>query len=70
MRRLFERAGFEAIAVGGIRNTYSLAYLVHLLPFPERVKASAIPRLRETRAGRTQLTVPLGNLCLVARRGA
>lgn len=70
MRRLFEGAGFEEITVAAIRNTYSLAYLVHLLPLPERLKVALIPRLRETRAGRRQLTVPLGNLCLVARRRA
>jgi SAM-dependent methyltransferase len=68
MRKLFEQAGFAEITVGAVCNTYSLAYLVHLLPFPERLKASVVPRLRHTRAGRFQLTVPLGNLCLVAHR--
>jgi len=69
MRRLFEGAGFEVIGVGPVRNTYSLAYLFHLLPLPQKLKTATLPRLRSTRLGRVQMTVPLGNLCLLARRG-
>ena len=32
------------------------------------MKQALIPRLRKTPIGRLQLTVPLGNLCLIARR--
>ena len=70
MRRLFEGAGFEVIGVGPVRNTYSLAYLFHLIPLPPRLKTATLPRLRSTRLGRVQATVPLGNLCLLARRAA
>jgi SAM-dependent methyltransferase len=68
MRRLFSAAGFEEISVAPVRNTYSLSYLLHLLPLPAQAKASLLPRLRTTRLGRMQATVPLGNLCLIARR--
>jgi SAM-dependent methyltransferase len=68
MRRLFEGAGFEVLSVGPVRNTYSLSYLVHLLPMPQKLKAELLPRLQSTRLGRVQVTVPLGNLCLLARR--
>jgi SAM-dependent methyltransferase len=68
MRRLFEGAGFEVLGVGAVRNTYSLAYLLHLLPAPQKLKAALLARLRGTRLGRVQATVPLGNLCLLARR--
>ena len=70
VRRLFEGAGFEVIGVGPVRNTYSLSYLLHLLPLPQKLKTAALPRLRSTRLGRVQATVPLGNLCLLARRAA
>jgi SAM-dependent methyltransferase len=68
MRRLFAQAGFEVVSVGPVRNTYSLTYLLHLLPMPQKLKASLLPRLRTMRLGRVQATVPLGNLCLIARR--
>jgi SAM-dependent methyltransferase len=68
MRRLFERAGFEVISVGPVRNTYSLSYLLRLVPLPERPKAALQARLGGMRLGRVQATVALGNLCLLGRR--
>jgi SAM-dependent methyltransferase len=68
MRRLFTSAGFDVIEVGPVRNTYSVAYLTHLVPLPRAFKQRLLPVLRRTRVGRQQLTVPLGNLCLIARR--
>ena len=68
MRRVFGQVGFDVVTVGPVRNTYSTAYLLHLTPLPRALKQSLIPRLRQTRLGRSQLTVPLGNLCLIARR--
>jgi SAM-dependent methyltransferase len=68
MRQLFEGAGFEVLEVGPVRNTYSLSYLLHLLPVPQKLKRALLPRLRSTSLGRLQATVPLGNLCLLARR--
>jgi SAM-dependent methyltransferase len=68
MRRLFERAGFEVLTVGPVRNTYSLTYLMHLVPLPQAAKAAVLARLAGSRLGRVQATVPLGNLCLLARR--
>jgi hypothetical protein len=56
--------------VEGVRNTYSIGYLVHLVPLPHRLKGSFLPRLRRSKAGQVKLTVPLGNLSLLGRRGA
>jgi hypothetical protein len=56
------------LSVAPVRNTYSIAYLTHLLPLPRKLKVTLIPRLRSSSVGRRQLTVPLGNLCLIARR--
>jgi SAM-dependent methyltransferase len=67
MRRLFTEAGFEVLSVGPVRNTYSISYLTQLVPLPRSFKQALIPRLRKTAIGRLQLTVPLGNLCLIAR---
>jgi SAM-dependent methyltransferase len=68
MRRLFENAGFDVLTVGPVRNTYSLTYLMHLLPIPQSAKTAALAHLAGSRLGRVQATVPLGNLCLLARR--
>jgi SAM-dependent methyltransferase len=69
MRRLFTQVGFDVMSVEPVRNTYSLSYLAHLTPLPRRLKASLLPRLKRSRLGQLMLTVPLGNLCLLARRG-
>jgi SAM-dependent methyltransferase len=68
IRVLLERAGFTAPAVETVRNTYSLSYLTHLLPLPAVAKTRLLPRVASSRLGRLTLTVPLGNLCAVARR--
>lgn len=70
MRRLFEIPGFTDIVVRPIRNTYSLAYLARLLPLPGGVKGRLLRGLRNGSLARASLTVPLGNLCLTARRPA
>jgi SAM-dependent methyltransferase len=67
MRRLFTEAGFEVLSVGPVRNTYSISYLTQLVPLPRAFKQSVLPRIRRTAIGRVRLTVPLGNLCLIAR---
>jgi len=68
MRKLFTGAGFEVISVSPVRNTYSISYLTHLVPLPRRLKQQLIPRLRSTYIGKRQITVPLGNLQLIARK--
>lgn len=70
IRRIFGQVGFEVVTVGPVRNTYSTAYLLHLTPLPRALKQPLIARFRQTRFGRSQLTLPLGNLCLIARRPA
>jgi SAM-dependent methyltransferase len=68
MRRLFERAGLEVVSVRPALNTYSLLYLTRLLPLPHHVKTVLLNRLSGTRLGQSRWSVPLGNLCLMARR--
>ena len=70
MQALFARVGFAAARVHTVRNTYSLAYLMQLVPVPTTAKAWLLGRLRGRRVGSIQVTVPLGNLCLIARKPA
>jgi SAM-dependent methyltransferase len=67
---LFDRAGFEVVSVKPVRNTYSVSYLAHLLPLPDRQKTALRWLLRASKGGRLKATIPLGNLCLIARRRA
>jgi SAM-dependent methyltransferase len=68
IRALFDRAGFDVISVRAVRNTYSISYLAHLLPLPGAMKSRVLSRLHDSRLGRIETTVPLGNLRLLARR--
>jgi SAM-dependent methyltransferase len=70
IRLLFDRAGFEVVSVKPVRNTYSVSYLTRLLPLPDRHKARLLSLLNGSKVGRLKATVPLGNLCLIARRRA
>ncbi len=68
MRALFAKAGFVDTRVRSVRNTYSLAYLAQLTPLPAALKSRLLPALRAGPAARLRVTVPLGNLCLIARK--
>jgi SAM-dependent methyltransferase len=68
MRSVFAKAGFTDSLVRSMRNTYSLAYLAQLAPLPAPIKSRLLPPLRAGPASRMRVTVPLGNLCLIARR--
>lgn len=68
IRALFDRAGFEVVSVRPVRNTYSVRYLAHLLPLPDRPKSRLRSLLQDSKLGALEATVPLGNLRLIARR--
>ncbi len=59
---------FQVLQVGPVRNRYSIHYLSRLLPLPEMAKEHLLGMLSRTRFGRITLSVPLGNLLLVARK--
>lgn len=68
MRRIFGKVGFVDAEVRTVRNTYGVSYLAQLVPFPASLKHNILRRLHASRAGRVRLTLPLGNLCLIARK--
>jgi hypothetical protein len=65
---MLEKVGFTAPQVRSVRNTYSVAYLGQLLPFPASIKGRVLSRLRRSSLGRATVTVPLGNLCAIAQK--
>jgi SAM-dependent methyltransferase len=68
MREIFAKVGFIDPQVRSVRNTYSLAYLAQLVPLPSAIKSTLLQGLRAGPVGRLRVTVPLGNLCLIARK--
>jgi SAM-dependent methyltransferase len=66
MRKLFAQHSFAVYAVNSTRNTYSLRYLVRLSPLPSGIKRRAISLFDRFPASRLSLSVPLGNLSLIA----
>ena len=68
MSRIFQATGFEVLKSGSVFNRFSLAYLVHLSPLPTTLKRSTVTCLQSTGLARLPLSLPLGNLFLVARK--
>lgn len=68
LKRLAEAHGFKVVESGSVWNTYSLSYLARLLPLPGGIKRPVLGSLGAGPVGRRVLSVPLGNLFLVARR--
>jgi SAM-dependent methyltransferase len=68
MARLFTARGFRIRKAGAVWNRYALRYLVRLLPLPAAPKRSVLAWLERNPVGRLRLSVPLGNLWLVAQK--
>ncbi len=66
LAQLCALCGLETVDSGAAFNTYSLAYLLRLLPLPLALKKMAIATMEKTPIGRVRLDVPLGNMYLVA----
>ena len=67
LRKLFQAHAFEVRQQGAVFNTYPLSYLMRLLPLPAPIKHRLLTWLQHAAPGRLQLSMPLGNLYLVAQ---
>lgn len=68
--RLFAGSGFDVKETGGVRNRYSLSYLMRLLPAPLNIKQRLVKGMDDIGAGAVSLWVPLGNLYVIAQKPA
>lgn len=66
--RIFMMNGYKIKDSGSVFNWYSLYYLLRLMPLPRHVKQSILTFLKAIRLGRIKLSVPLGNLYLIAQK--
>jgi SAM-dependent methyltransferase len=65
---LFEKMGFKVYRVGSINNYYSVQYLMRLLPLPAYIKTRLLKFLEASPFGHKQLSVPLGNMEIIAQK--
>ncbi len=68
MNKIFMRCGFEVKNSGVVYNTYSLQYLVRLIPLPHGLRNYLLSLANAGIARRVHLTMPLGNLYLIAQK--
>lgn len=67
LARLVGDQGFSTLKTGAVLNDYTLNYLTRLVPLPGFLKLPLLALLRGTPLGRLRVSVPLGNLYLIAR---
>jgi SAM-dependent methyltransferase len=67
LARLAGDQAFTMLETGTVLNDYTLHYLTRLVPFPGFLKLPLLALLRRTPVGRLHVSVPLGNLYLIAR---
>ncbi len=65
LRELFERAGFELIALSPIRNAYPLRYWLRLTPLPESAKKIALGLLERFGLADRSFAMNVGNMLAV-----
>ena len=68
MSRIFGEHGFQVKCTGSVWNTYALTYLIRLVPLPSGLKRILLVLLGNTFVGRFRLSVPLGNVYLIAQK--
>jgi len=69
LANLVQAHHFEVKSNGSVLNRYSLKYLIRLIPIPRAVKALLLNSLGSSQMGRLNISVPLGNLFLIASKG-
>jgi 2-polyprenyl-3-methyl-5-hydroxy-6-metoxy-1,4-benzoquinol methylase len=68
LSRLLIVQGFEVLSHGSAWNKYTLKYLFQMAPLPKSLKKAFLSILRMTYVGHIRLSIPLGNLYLVAQK--
>jgi 2-polyprenyl-3-methyl-5-hydroxy-6-metoxy-1,4-benzoquinol methylase len=71
LAELFRRQGFEVVKVVATRNCYSLGFFAQRLPgLPASFRQVVVRGLRALRVADIPITIPVGNIGIVARRPA
>jgi 2-polyprenyl-3-methyl-5-hydroxy-6-metoxy-1,4-benzoquinol methylase len=71
LRKIFEKNNFTVIKIQKVQNKYSIDYLFSLLPIgPQWLKSGLHNLLRKSRLASIKLFVPLGNICIIAKKSS
>jgi len=68
LSRLFQNHGSISRQVAPVYNIYAASYLAHLLPLPTSIKTPILNFLNKSFFGKITLSVPLGNIYIVAQK--
>jgi SAM-dependent methyltransferase len=68
LKLLLEKAGYSSVKIKHYKNSYSLAYIFHLLPFPRKFKSQILSSKTGKLMRGVKLTVPLGNMGAIAEK--
>jgi hypothetical protein len=69
LAELFRARGFEVMTVASTRNRYSIGFFTRRAPgIPDGVRRAAATALDGIGMGRIPVTLPVGNIGIVARR--
>ena len=68
MKQLFEQHGLHTLEVGPAWNIIRLYSLFRLFPMPRDFKGRFLDFLSRSRLGEIRLTIPLGNLYIIAQK--
>jgi len=69
LQKLFESRGFEALSVVTTKNCYSLSFFLERLPLlPSRLRTKLSEVAYHAWIGRIPLSIPIGNIAIVARK--
>lgn len=68
LTQLLAKHGYGVVESGSVRNTYSFRYLLQMAPLSGGVFDRLLDRMGRSRIARIRLTVPLGNLYVVAEK--
>jgi len=67
-KRLFTEAGLVEVTSGSYWNNYSLSYIVHLIPIPNKMKSKILSSSFGKLLSTIRVTVPLGNMWVAGKK--
>ena len=68
IKRLFEQHGLHVLEAGSAWNTIRLHSLLRLFPLPKASKEKLLDFLNKSHLSEVRLTIPLGNLYIIAQK--
>lgn len=68
IKQIYEKNNFEVLKIFNVRNKYSIAYWVNLLPVPTQIKNKVTEILQKRGYNALSFTIYAGNIGIIARK--